>query len=428
VDKYFYLIKIPLTNGRMNKMKMFLRNAICLLLILSTYTFAQWETVVIDSSKDVEKIFTANNKVFVVLENSELYVSNDHLATWNNITSNLPDSVSKINEIISHNNSTYMASNFGVHVSNDFGNTWKHHNTDIGNGEVITLHSIGNILLAGRWSSICRSTTGGNSWTIEDGIFNFITDFTSTSTTIYARLQGITGSPGLWRSEDLGITWRGGLEYPSGFDSFTAYNDEYLYFGIWLGSSAGLYLSKDKADSYVKIRSNAVWSVHNVDNTLLFSESGPRFYYAKLGVGDSLHPGDLGLKATVDELIEDDKFLYAQHNFKNFVSKRNLSQFNIVTSIEQEILSNPKSFSLAQNYPNPFNPSTKIKYELPESGFVSLTIYNLLGKEIAKLVNESKPAGKYIVEFNAQNLASGTYIYRLNAGNFSKYKKMLLIK
>lgn len=85
-------------------------------------------------------------------------------------------------------------------------------------------------------------------------------------------------------------------------------------------------------------------------------------------------------------------------------------------------------FKLEQNYPNPFNPLTKINYELGVSNFVSLKVFNMLGKEVATLVNEKQNAGRYEVEFNASNLSSGVYFYRLETGSFSSTKRMTLIK
>lgn len=88
----------------------------------------------------------------------------------------------------------------------------------------------------------------------------------------------------------------------------------------------------------------------------------------------------------------------------------------------------PVSFKLGQNYPNPFNPVTKISYALPKQGLVTLRVYDILGKEVATLVNESKTAGEYTVEFNASSLASGVYFYKLESGSFSDIKKLTLIK
>ena len=88
----------------------------------------------------------------------------------------------------------------------------------------------------------------------------------------------------------------------------------------------------------------------------------------------------------------------------------------------------PTVFSLAQNYPNPFNPSTTISYQLPITGFVSLTVYDVLGREVATLVKETKDVGVYTTTFNAQSFSSGLYFYEMRSGSFVSVKKMLLMK
>ena len=88
----------------------------------------------------------------------------------------------------------------------------------------------------------------------------------------------------------------------------------------------------------------------------------------------------------------------------------------------------PTDYSLSQNYPNPFNPTTKIQYSLTATTNVKLSVYNIMGQEVMQLVNEDQTAGKYIVDFDAQNLQSGVYFYRLQTGKFVETKKMLLLK
>ena len=102
----------------------------------------------------------------------------------------------------------------------------------------------------------------------------------------------------------------------------------------------------------------------------------------------------------------------------------------LIVNIEDELSDNfvPAEFSLSQNYPNPFNPSTKIIYSLPYKSFVKIKIYDVLGNEIATLVNAEKPAGKYSINFDASGLSSGVYFYQLSADNFIEMKKMILLK
>jgi len=96
-------------------------------------------------------------------------------------------------------------------------------------------------------------------------------------------------------------------------------------------------------------------------------------------------------------------------------------------NVEDE-LNSVNDFKLAQNYPNPFNPSTTISYSIKDEGLVTLKIYNILGQQVANIVNEVKTPGNYSVSFNASNLASGIYLYKINSNGFSLTKKMLLIK
>ena len=93
-----------------------------------------------------------------------------------------------------------------------------------------------------------------------------------------------------------------------------------------------------------------------------------------------------------------------------------------------ESSNHPGEFILYQNYPNPFNPSSRIKFQISDFGFVSLKVFDVLGNSIATLVNEEKPAGQYNVEFNATGLPSGIYYYRIEMNNYIETKKMLLLK
>ncbi|HMQ70631.1 MAG TPA: T9SS type A sorting domain-containing protein [Ignavibacteria bacterium] len=88
----------------------------------------------------------------------------------------------------------------------------------------------------------------------------------------------------------------------------------------------------------------------------------------------------------------------------------------------------PTEYSLNQNYPNPFNPVTKIKYDLPFEGNVSIKIFDISGRLIKTLINENKVAGRYEVDFHGENLSSGVYYYKIESGDFSQVRKMILLK
>jgi len=100
----------------------------------------------------------------------------------------------------------------------------------------------------------------------------------------------------------------------------------------------------------------------------------------------------------------------------------------IATDIEEELSVVPQKFALSQNYPNPFNPTTTIRFSVPMSGNYSLRVYNLLGQEIATLLNGPVSAGIHFVNFDASRLSSGIYFYNFSGNNFNQTKKMMLLK
>jgi hypothetical protein len=100
----------------------------------------------------------------------------------------------------------------------------------------------------------------------------------------------------------------------------------------------------------------------------------------------------------------------------------------MVTSVELINNQIPNDFILKQNYPNPFNPSTKIEYSIPSESFVELKVFDVLGNEVASLVNEQQQAGVYRADFSADNLPSGMYFARITANEFTQVVKMILLK
>jgi hypothetical protein len=101
---------------------------------------------------------------------------------------------------------------------------------------------------------------------------------------------------------------------------------------------------------------------------------------------------------------------------------------NSITAIKNNLSDSPGEFELFQNYPNPFNPSTKISYYLPSGSFVTLKIYDNLGREIKTLVNNYQNQGLHSITFDGKDLSSGIYFYKLKAGDISKTKKLILLK
>lgn len=130
----------------------------------------------------------------------------------------------------------------------------------------------------------------------------------------------------------------------------------------------------------------------------------PDSLYIFIAVDDSSISGSTGSTANIDDL-----------------------SFSNATGVNEEFNS-PLTFQMKQNYPNPFNPSTKIQYTIPEASFVTLKVFNILGKQVDQLINEDQNAGTYRAVFDAKDFPSGIYIAKLSAGNYTKTIKMILLK
>lgn len=141
--------------------------------------------------------------------------------------------------------------------------------------------------------------------------------------------------------------------------------------------------------------------------------------------GDS--DGNLYLSGLVSHDYLFDTFSGVGANYNLFLAKLGTGKPVVVDDGSSDRVS-VDEFRLMQNYPNPFNPTTTISYQLPQAGQVSLKVYDVLGKEVASLVNERKPAGSYSVEFEGADLASGIYLYQLRAGGFVEVRKMVLLR
>lgn len=120
---------------------------------------------------------------------------------------------------------------------------------------------------------------------------------------------------------------------------------------------------------------------------------------------------------------------YNYRCYSHGISHSMLGSFDaILTGVDDKQTSMPEHYQLHQNFPNPFNPTTTIHFSVPATQIVTLKVFDLLGNEIATLVNEKKSPGNYAAEFDGKSLASGIYLYRLEAKDFSGTKKLLLLK
>lgn len=238
----------------------------------------------------------------------------------------------------------------------------------------------------------------------------------------------------------IDTTW---VEKNNGLTLTTVYTlsstGAYLFAGGGL-FSGGVYVSSDNGDNWnLSFNVGAAMDILTIGSNIFVATYGDGVWHST-NYGNNWAQINDGLSVSAYKL-----FSIAKNDQDLFVGtesvgvwKRPLSQ--IVTEVANESIT-PTEFSLEQNYPNPFNPNTTIKYTIPnvtlssssraesrEENFVTLKIYDVLGNEVAILVNEKKPAGIYEVEFSATKLSSGIYFYKLQAGSFTQTKKMTVLK
>jgi hypothetical protein len=202
-------------------------------------------------------------------------------------------------------------------------------------------------------------------------------------------------------------------------------------------SDSSLYIGSDVTDGqYIKgyIDEVSIWSVARTQAQIQLTmyDTLSSAYYSTSDSGlvayyrfDQYE--DLGVRSDGSDDIRD---FSVNANHGDSEGSPLLVSSTALTEVENMFDNTPGEFSLFQNYPNPFNPNTSIKYAVGSMQYVSLKVYDVLGKEVAALVNEEKPAGTYNVEFTINNLqlSSGVYFYQLKAGLFVDTKKMILLR
>jgi photosystem II stability/assembly factor-like uncharacterized protein len=277
----------------------------------------------------------------------------------------------------------------GIFRSTDNGVSWAPCNNGVSNLYPWALFSNGTTLLAGYFGGdVYRSTNNGDSWTPANSGINctWVNSFGSIGSLVFA----LTDS-GAFRSIDDGMNWtkiNQGLTDTYLFSLAVVGND------LFAGASGNIFMSSDSGTFWQSISSGFTSS-----NAVMSLKADSTYLYAGLMDGDC-------------------------------VWRRPLSE--IITAIEFYRSYVPSSTVLEQNFPNPFNAGTKIRFYTAKRGFVILKVYDLLGREVATLVNEERPAGVHEVELlstvDTQQLASGVYFCQLKADERIDIKKMVLQK
>lgn len=187
-----------------------------------------------------------------------------------------------------------------------------------------------------------------------------------------------------------------------GYYAFKPNGGDVIYFTVLISNSSASYIGGGALEISTASDSYIPFSI-----PIYYYGDSPAYCSITFGIAGPSNSGDYHEGSTM------------------YIDDLELSM-DVVSGVESG--ANPFKFDLGQNYPNPFNPSTNINYQLPANGFVTLKVYDIIGNEVAVLVNEEKPAGNYNVIFNAVSLPSGIYFYKLQSGNYNQIKKMILLK
>lgn len=358
----------------------------------------------------------------------------------------------------------------GLYRSSNNGLNWTLISLQNSGGKYLVKSGSNLIAVSGSTSTLMYSGNQGLNWT-NTGLNNCV------DLAAYGSLLLTVSQSAVWKSVNYGVNWNQlpttGLSGPlctEGLDSFVfATNTSGVMFRIstnttsWISVNTGLPTPVEYSVNDIKsLHRNVFCSVHGVGGTGINSgiykttNNGNNWFRLVntgpfLSAGPNLHTMDSVILYCISNTI------YVSKNFgSNWTSKSanlpvgttvnsfaynpnyvfigtsngvwRMSKTEFLTNVKLITVSVPEKYSLSQNYPNPFNQSTMFNIQCPMAGIVQVKVFDMLGREIATLVNEYMNPGTYEVRFEASDLMSGVYFYRLSAGNIYETKKFVLMK
>jgi photosystem II stability/assembly factor-like uncharacterized protein len=414
-----------------------------LLIIITFHLNAQWShssnglPQTFGFTNGVNNIASGGGALYVAL-NQQLFRSTDEGANWIDITSKFP---SNSRFTIMNGNDTRIfvsldtLSNNNVRTgrffySSNMGENWIEPGIFASSSTFGSLAVEGNLVYVAS-ANLYRSTDGGTTFTqVQTSLPDRGTSLAIVGNDLYLTRQFNTS-----RSTDNGVTWSNLPNITGSFSLISQAN------ALYAGTSPVVKKSTDNGATWDNLGTG--YPSGGYDTPFLFIHQGTLLASVyKGGFSEGLYrliagtnqwtAYHDGFPATpkVGNLVLHNGYLYAATSGFAFgqnggVYKRPLSE--LLTSVNED-LTHVSQYQLKQNYPNPFNPTTAISYSIKGSQFVSLKVFDVLGKEIAVLVNEEKAEGNYTVHFNSSDLTTSVYFFSLSAGNFSETKKMILLK
>lgn len=392
-------------------------------------------------------------KTLTILFLAVLGFYSQSFSQWQHVTNGIENRY--VYTLAVQGNTIYAGASIGgVYFSSNNGSSWQQ--TSLSSPVIQNLYVDGNFLFAGTGAhGIYYTSNNGINW-IQTNLTNkTIFSFTKKNNTYFAG----SDSNGVYASAFNGVSW-----VPAGLAGKTVYALTQAGGNIIAGlSNNGMYVSTDEGASWIPapVFNLAVFQFA-VDNSSVFAGTSAGVYkstnfgfnWSQIGLdeeivgsiaisGSNIFAGTFSAGVYVSNnygtnWIQRNEGLtqltassmcilnnYIYNGTQSSVFRRPINELIGIQQISSEI---PLGFSLSQNYPNPFNPVTNIKFDVPQSGFIELKIYNINGKEVTQLVHQYLNAGSYKYDFDALGLPSGVYFYRLGTEDFTDVKKMILIK
>ena len=397
--------------------------------------FAQspfWQQTPLQTQSIIALVASKSGFVFAADYNGTgVYRSSDNGNTWVKVDSNLTNLWMRSLAIDSSGN--VYAGSWGIYKSTDNGITWTYPDTGLPQTDILSIivaHR-GYLFATPAGEGIFRSTDHGASWDpVNVGLTNLGHFILSLAVDTAGDILAGTGG-GLFQSTNDGESWkRMSLDSTSAVSPLLVLPNGWIYAGT---SALGLCRSTDNGFS---------WETINMDNdfrAIAIAPSRQLFAAADdLGVSTSKDDGDtwtqINAGLTLSAKWAPTDFIWCLtvspdgYIFAGAYQDGVFRSIQAVTSVRQMANSAPESFQLRQNYPNPFNPSTLISYQLASPDYVTLKVYDVLGREVATLVDERQTAGNHSITLSAATLPSGVYFYRLQAGTLSETQKLTVLK
>ena len=350
------------------------------------------------------------------------FVSTDQGSSWF-----IPDStIVAVNSVAIGDSGSFAGTGGGgVYRSTDRGLHWTHADSGLTNTNVDVVVAKGTTLFAGTsGGGVFRSTDNGTSWSdANTGLtYPIITSMTLSGTSTFAG----TYAGGVFVSSNNGAGW---MPANFGLTQLTINDLAASGTAVFAGTGSGVFRTTTNGSEWTQTNAgltDTTVTTFSVRGTNIFvgTQSG---VFRSSNTGGSWTDVSSGLPPnySVLSLAFDSTYFYAGLYYGG-VWRRNVSEMITSVRLSPEVV--PGGFSVTQNYPNPFNSTTTIHFSLPHTGIVTLSVFNMLGEEIATIVSKNLPVGNHQAEWNASRFPSGVYLYRLHAGAFTETKKLILLR